>query len=56
MIRHKGVKHVKKTDDISIILITMRKPKHQSYIRRRMWWASCYKWDMAIYRKEKLSL
>jgi hypothetical protein len=52
MIRLKGVKHEKVNEDLCRCIITMRNPKKQLYIRRRMWWANCFKWEMAMYRKQ----
>ena len=49
--RLKGVKCVYESENIYKAIITMRRPKPRLLIRRRMWWANCYKWDMYMYRK-----
>jgi hypothetical protein len=52
MARLKGVKHEKISEDICRCILSIRKPKRQLPIRTRMWWASCHKWEMAMYRKQ----
>jgi hypothetical protein len=54
MRRLKGVRHEKVSEDICRCIITMRNPKKQLYIRTRMWWASCKKWEMAMYKNNHL--
>jgi hypothetical protein len=51
--RIKRVKYIQESESITKVVLTMRKPKPQSLIRKRMYWASCYKWDMYMYRKLK---
>jgi hypothetical protein len=52
MRRLKCFRHERISKTISICIINSRKPKKQLYIRKRMWWASCHKWDMAMLRKQ----
>jgi hypothetical protein len=41
-------------NNLTRVIVIMRKPKPKSYIRRRMWWAWNYKWDHSHYKKYKI--
>ena len=52
MIRHKKTIIEKQTNDTYLCSLVMRNIKKTNAMRKVMWWASCYKWDMAMYNKQ----
>ena len=48
---HKSAKVIRINDELSRIEIVRRTTKFPSLLRRKMFWASCYKWNGHMRKK-----